>query len=592
MTGMLRRFLLGLLLIFGFGVLVYAGELPELRGVWIDVRSIPGDEAGVRHMVERLSRAHFNALFVESFYRGETIYPSEFLESTGLPAQMEHFRRLGFDPLRVFVEEAHRRNMQVHAWFHMFYVGLDAPGPILSAFPQWAARNRDGSSGYTQGGKRFFFVCPLHEGVLEFYKGLLGEVVERYDLDGVHFDYFRFPDPTIADTCYCEACRQAFRKVKGFDPLALDPVENFEVYREWVAFRAEGLSDFAASLSAHLRRLRPELLLSCAVKPFGFPLEGYPGFLQDWPTWGRKGIFDFLVPMTYSSRPQEFEGMLRFVRTFLRGVPFCAGIWCMGMDVATVLEEIQRAKRHTPCGIVLFAYPYLGDDLLAALSRDAFATFSPPPGKEDFPHLVFSPLDPQDFLEKRRTIRAKRVDEPCVVDGVLEELWQEADWQGGFSLIVGGKPSRDTKVAVLYDEECLYVAYVLEGEPQKGKITQRDGPVFYDDSVELFLDPWASRSFFFQFAANLIGTQYDGSSFLGARFDGTWQVGVAEVMGATVVEMAIPFKTLGRGTPRVGECFGVNFCRNDLTQGEFSTWTEMPGIYGASFFFGTLEFGP
>lgn len=565
-----------------------ATEPRGIQGVWIDVRSIPETPEGIRDLVARLHRAHCNALFVESFYRGETIYPSSLLAAQGLPSQMERFRASGMDPLALFIQEARKYGIQVHAWYDMFYVGLDAPGPLLSRFPEWAAQNRDGTVGYVQGEKRFFFVCPMHEGVLAFYQGLLEEVATKYDLDGIHLDYFRFPDPTIADTCYCEGCRSAFEKAHGLDPLTIDPVKDFAAYKAWVAFRADALSRFAASLVGALRKARPGVLLSCAVKPFGFPLSGYPGFLQDWPRWGKERLFDFLVPMTYSSRPAEFEGLLVWVRTFLKETPFCAGIWCAGMEKEKVLDEVTRALKHTPCGVVLFALPYLTDDLLAAV----FARSVVPPGKEDFPKLSAISLAPQDILKRRRTIVARRVLSPVQVDGVLEDAWEKADWQGDFVSILGTRARNGTRVACLYDERNLYVAYVLSGPFVPGRITTQDGPVFYDDSVELFLDPWLSRSFFVQFAVNSLEAKYDASSFLGARFTGTWEAAVRLGGGQTVVEFAIPFATLAQTVPGKGKKWGVNFCRNSVTSGEFSTWSPMPGIYGASFFFGTLVFEP
>jgi len=562
-----------------------------LQGVWIDVRSIPTTHEGIQELVERLKQAHCNVLFVESFYRGETIYPSRFLKEQGCPQQMATFDSAGLDPLGVFIDEAHHHGMQVHAWFDMFYVGLDEPGPLLSRFPEWATRGRDGNPGYVQGGRRFFFLCPLHPGVLEFFKGLLGEVVRNYNLDGVHLDYFRFPDPVVFDACYCDTCRKAFTERYGQDPLRLDPLNTFEEYKNWVTFRAEGLTEFAEELTAYLRTIRPDVFLSCAVKPSGFPLEGYPGFLQDWPSWGRKGLFDFLIPMTYSSRPAEFEGLLVWIRTFAKETPFAAGVWCAGMNAETIAEEIQRAKRHTPLGVVLFAYPYLSDEILAFLAQNAFTEPSQAISREDY-HRAPLPLSPQDFLAHRRTIVARRVKDPILVDGVLETAWESADWQKGFAHLVEGQPKNDTHVAVLFDQENLYVAYLLEGEASEGTITQKDGPVFYDDSVELFLDPWLSRSFFVQLATNLLGTQYDASSLFGSRFDGTWHVAIGKREGKTIVEFGIPFTTLGRTTPQREERWGVNFCRNNIALQEFSTWSRMPGIYGAAFFFGDLVFRP
>lgn len=582
------RYVLVIFFCFLWTSCLFAAEPRGIQGVWIDVRSIPETPEGIRDLVDRLYRANFNTLFVESFYRGETIYPSSFCAQQGLSPQMERFSVSRIDPLALFIEEAKNRGMQVHAWYHMFYVGLDVPGPILSRFPQWVARNRDGTAGYVQGGKRFFFVCPMHKGVLEFYQGLLEEVATKYDLDGIHLDYFRFPDPTIADACYCKDCRKAFSKAYGFDPLFLDPVGDFEKYQKWVTFRADSLSRFAASLVSSIRKIHPGILLSCAVKPFGFPLLGYPGFLQDWPRWGKEKIFDFLVPMTYSSRPKEFEGLLLWVRTFLRETPFCAGVWCAGMEKEKVLDEVNRAWKHTPGGVVLFALPYLSEDLLTSVFEKPIT----PSSWEDFLNLLASPLSPQDFLDRRRTIVAKRVASSVTIDGALEDTWKDADWQGDFVSILGERAQEETKIACLYDARNLYVAYILRGSFTPGRITTHDGPVFYDDSVELFLDPWLSRSFFVQFATNALGTKYDASSFLGACFEGTWDVSVKAEGDQAVVEIAISFASLSKEAPEGNEIWGVNFCRNSITSGEFSSWSPMPGIYGASFFFGTLVFEP
>ena len=146
----MKRFVLGLIVSFCLGWLCFCSAVCAatfFQGIWIDVRSIPLTEDGIRDMVRRVHSANFNAILVESFYLGETIYPSPFLSSQGLPSQMSTFEEAGIDPLKIIVEEAHRLSLQVHVWFDMFYVGLNEPGALLSRYPQWSAINRDGSTG-------------------------------------------------------------------------------------------------------------------------------------------------------------------------------------------------------------------------------------------------------------------------------------------------------------------------------------------------------------------------------------------------------------------------------------------------------------
>jgi len=569
---------------------------PEFRGIWIDVRSIPLTEEGIRDMVRRIDSANFNALLVESFYLGETIYPSSFLASQGLPSQMSVFKKAGIDPLKIIVEEAHRFSLQVHAWFDMFYVGLNEPGALLSRYPRWRAINRDGSVGYQQGNNHFFWVCPEHSGVREFYFQLLEEVGRNYPLDGIHLDYLRFPDPPVADTCYAlEHCRE-FEEKHGVDPREISPGSHPGAYREWNKMRAQSLTSFVTYISEELHRSLPSLILSCAVKPQGFPEELNPRSLQDWPRWAELELFDVLVPMTYSSRPPEFKGLLLWINTFLPpSTPFYSGIWGVDISDSSLVREIAIAREAKSQGVTIFAYPYLTDQTLRSLSSGPFAEkVSPPALGELTPRELPMEVKPLSYYEEHaRQILAHYTESPIVIDGVREKEWDSASWQGDFTVITGeGKANQDTQVALLYDYQNLYIAFLFEKDPHKvvSSITHRDGPVFYDDSAEIFLDPGRSKSFYYQLAINLLGTPYDGSSLQGSVWNGNWKAKVSQENHLYFLEVAIPFSEITKHLPRGGEEWGINFYRNNLEQEEFSAWSPIPGVYAAPSLFGTVKF--
>jgi len=571
--------------VFLFAVLLFLSlgntAFPQTLGVWVDVKSIPTTREGITALVAQLHEARFNAIFLESFYNGKSIYPSPFLASLGLSPQMETFAQARIDPLRVFLDEAHRRGMKVHAWLHMFYIGRNEPGEILTRFPYWAVLSKEGKPGYQSGTNFLFWLCPMEEEVEQFYRGLLEELAERYDLDGIQFDYFRFPEPTLADTCYAEKHRRAFLEQYGADPITIDPLKDGELAQAWIRFRSGILTELARNLTKSLKEKHPRLQLSCAVKPLGFPLMRYPGSLQDWPRWAEEGLFDFLIPMTYSSRPAEFEGMLLWAKTFAPDIPLLAGVWTVNLSTATILEEMERSRKYPLKGLVFFAYPYLTAETLQAI-----AAWKPEETlQRSIPPVSF-------YRENARTVSACSTREKITVDGKLtEKTWQEAPFEGSFTLLTGGISEKKSEVAVRYDEKNLYLALRFEQFPQReNRFLKRDEPVFYEDSAEVYLDPFGNQGIFYQLAVNRSGGLYDSFSLTGPSWNGNWTVGVSEDGDTLTIEIAVAFADLGVEKPAEGEIWGINFYRNEPQDNFLSAFSPVPGVYAASTLLGKLRF--
>ncbi|NSW75175.1 MAG: family 10 glycosylhydrolase [Candidatus Atribacteria bacterium] len=554
---------------------------PPIRGVWIDTKSIPTTRESITAIIERLQEAHFNAIFLESFYNGKTVYPSQFLASLGLSPQMDIFARSEIDPLQIFLEEAHKRGMEIHAWMHIFYISRNEPGELLTHFPHWAVVSKDGKPGYQSGTNFLYWLCPLEEEVQNFYHKLLEELADRYPLDGIQFDYYRFPEPTLADTCYAEKHRRALLKQYGVDPITIDPLKDGDLSQAWIQFRADGLTEFTRTLTTNLKKNHPQIRLSCAVKPLGFPIKRYPGSLQDWPRWAEENLFDFLVPMTYSSRPAEFEGMLLWIRTFAPHTPLLAGIWTMNLNTSTILEEIERAKQYPLSGLVFFAYPYLTDEIMKALSQ-----------REPYEHEARTIPSVSFYRENARTIKASFTQEPIAVDGKLDEpTWQKILFQNQFTLLSGGPSEKKTEVAVQYDETKLYFAIRMEDFPERPlRFGTRDEPVFYEDSAEIYLDPFGNEGIFYQLAINGNGGIYDSFSLTGPSWNGNWEIGVERTGSTLTMEVAIPFAELKVQKPEPGSTWGINFYRNEPQDGLFSAFSPVPGVYPAVTLLGKLRF--
>ena len=176
------------------------------------------------------------------------------------------------------------------------------------------------------------------------------------------------------------------------------------------------------------------------------------------------------------------------------------------------------------------------------------------------------------------------------VDGVIEASeYDGAESQGLFYEMHGrGTASVQTVFRTAYDRETLYIAVSVQ-EPLPGSIianaTNHDGQVYMDDSVELFVDPAAMSSDYFQFIVNMKGVMFEafGSSrtarFGDPSWNGEWRAAVKPAPGGYAVEVAIPFKTMGVAAPVQGATWGLNVARTrtvqakDMASRELSAWS-------------------
>ena len=196
----------------------------------------------------------------------------------------------------------------------------------------------------------------------------------------------------------------------------------------------------------------------------------------------------------------------------------------------------------------------------------------------------------------RPLLTAYRAATPPAIDGDLSDpCWQDASPTSRFVLSSrSGFPEAQTIGRVAFDDTNLYVA-VEAMEPNlrpalnmldtvKADVTQRDGPVFRDDCVEIFIQPGDDE--YYQLAVNSIGTLYDSRAT-----DSEWsgEIEVAAQLGDDryTFELAIGLASIG-GSPE--GAWGMNLCRDRTAVEEASNWAGIQGAYHQPALFGTLQF--
>ncbi|MFC7547888.1 glycoside hydrolase family 10 protein [Plantactinospora sp. GCM10030261] len=347
----------------------------EGRGLW--VRPIETTPEQIRASLDRIDAAGFNMVFLETVWGGYTIYPSEVAERAGMPAQRPEMR--GFDPLKVWIDEAHDRGIELHAWTHTFFVGIESGGgPVLTAHPDWAAVEREdvGKPGPQPSRMEpgYYWMDPAIPAVRSHVLALFDEILTGYGVDGLHLDYIRYPVslPYGADFSYSAHSRQAFAAEHGVDPYTL--TETSPQWKTWNAWRERQITTFVDQVRAMQERVAGDRHLSAAV--FADPTDGLEKKFQNWGAWVDRGVLDFLTGMSFGTSAASVGADTAVMRERVGDVPLYTATYgpLRGSAPDLMLDQVQAVNDADSDGAALFAYNQLNARQQEALREGSFRT--------------------------------------------------------------------------------------------------------------------------------------------------------------------------------------------------------------------------
>jgi uncharacterized lipoprotein YddW (UPF0748 family) len=358
----------------------------DVRGLWV-LRTSLTSPASIAAMVKAASDGGFNTLLVQVRGRGEAFYLSDIdPRATDLDAQPADF-----DPLATVLDLAHAAGMSVHAWVNVNLVASSATLPrsrdhVAVRHPEWLmvprelaaplqaiephspayvgtlARWTRGAADQVEG----LYLSPVPAEARDYTASVVRELASRYPIDGIHFDYLRYPD---ADFDYSPAALAAFRTSRlaavppaerqRLDGLArTDPVAWTAAFPDaWAAFRRDRLSSLLHELQAAARAARPDLVVSAAVQPDAD--QARADRLQDWRAWTATGDLDAVCPMDYAADPDQFAALLASARIAAGRTPLWLGIGAYRLPAAAAAERVRLARRAGVSGVLLFSYDSL-----------------------------------------------------------------------------------------------------------------------------------------------------------------------------------------------------------------------------------------
>ena len=357
----------------------------EVRALWV-VRTTLGHPDSIRVMVERAAAAGFNTLVVQVRGRGDAYYRSRWEPRP--PTVLEHGS--SFDPLGLVIQEAHARGLGVHAWVNAHLVGglgalptdplhLVQARPDLLGVPRSLARELYDvdpfSPRYGQALLRYarenrdrvegIYTSPSHPEVKEHIYSLWMDLVESYPLDGLHFDYIRYPNPEF------DYSRSALERFRTWVAPRLSPVRRDELEREargdllawadalpgpWAEFRRSQITGLVERVYYGVKKRRPDVVVSAAV--FANAEDAQRSRFQDWRLWVSEGILDAVAPMAYTPDNDAFRRQIRTAVDAAGAGRVWAGIGVYRNTYRGTVDKIRVARELGVRGVVLFSYDW------------------------------------------------------------------------------------------------------------------------------------------------------------------------------------------------------------------------------------------
>ena len=178
---------------------VYGLDWPKTRAT--NAESIRRQKAEIIDILDKLKMANFNTVLFQARTRGDVIYKSVY-EPYNSILTGKVGGNPGYDPLAFVVEECHKRGMECHAW--IVAIPLGNRTHVNSLGSNSVTKKRPN---ITIAYKREYFLNPGHPDTKKYLMDITREIVQNYDVDGVHYDYLRYPEnaPQFPD-------RNEFRK--------------------------------------------------------------------------------------------------------------------------------------------------------------------------------------------------------------------------------------------------------------------------------------------------------------------------------------------------------------------------------------------
>tara|TARA_Y100000782_G_scaffold112032_1_gene141365 strand:- start:181 stop:1242 length:1062 start_codon:yes stop_codon:yes gene_type:complete len=312
----------------------------------------------------------YNIVFIQVRGRGYAFYNSDIVPKHPKIATE-------FDPLDYAVTLGHALGIEVHAWMNSYILWSsntppENPEHLYHTQKGWTEANIHGKmdsqiklsepqSPQWEG----VYLSPTHPEVNPYLLSVYSEIINSYNIDGIHLDYIRFQDEVYG---YNKSGMAVFENIYDINPRdivrgIISPRFGWSqefvdsMYVAWDKFRRDAVTELVRNIYHEVHKPGHNIKLSAAVKPH--IIDAKYRWYQEWDKWVQKGIIDFVVPMNYFKEIRDFNNSVQIMKSNLAQDELemvVIGVSTYNQDAQSAADKILLARLNGFKGVSIFSW--------------------------------------------------------------------------------------------------------------------------------------------------------------------------------------------------------------------------------------------
>ena len=316
----------------------------------------------IDEMIQFAVLNRFNNIVIQVRGRGDAFYNSKFVPKSSL------IKDLDFDPLAYVLPAAKEKGLKVHVWLNAYLLWSSSVKPIQNEHLantkiEWIDHNQLQNKSLKEllidnknrkNGFEGIYLSPGHPNVNKYLLKVFKELVDEYDIDGMHLDYIRLHDQGYGKNPYAIA---NFRKYNNsnnqIDALSLDQYSS----QEWNDFLRKSITELVSDTKDMIMLSNSRIELSAAVKPSLY--EARERFSQEWDVWLVAGYLDKAFVMNYAADLKIFAANIDIMYDNLPKKyrdRVVVGIATYNQSAEEALTKVKYAKVTRFSSVAFFSY--------------------------------------------------------------------------------------------------------------------------------------------------------------------------------------------------------------------------------------------
>lgn len=279
----------------GSGAYASAGDGEELRGVWISYlewNKLPKDQAGFQSAVDQMfdncRSWGMNAVFVHVRSHSDAMYPSDYYPWSKF-ASGTAGKSPGYDPLAYMIQSAHQRGLKFHAWLNPYrvtgYLMSWDEVPSNSPAKKWLNDGDPSNDRNVLKHDGAWYYNPSSPQVRELVMNGVEELVSRYDVDGIHFDDYFYPELDNSD------------QNRWFDYPEYQVSGSRMSVSDW---RRDNVNRLVAGVYQTVKSVNPSVQFGISPQGYVDHLRSDQKLFADVDRWlSMDGYVDYIMPQIY-----------------------------------------------------------------------------------------------------------------------------------------------------------------------------------------------------------------------------------------------------------------------------------------------------